>query len=215
MDTFYTIYQITNKLNGKTYVGSHKTKQLDDTYMGSGKILRRAIAKYGEDNFTKDILFVFDNPEDMYGKEAEIVNESFVSRTDTYNLKVGGEGGWDYINGNKDIIQKRGAKAAATTHEILRERYKDDPKQWTSHMHTQEVYDKIKEAKRLNPLPHNWLGKKHTEETRKLMSESAKARGSNSTGTQWICNVTLKQNKKIKRGDPIPDGWKPGRKMKF
>lgn len=28
---FYIIYKITNKLDGKFYIGSHKTKKLDDT----------------------------------------------------------------------------------------------------------------------------------------------------------------------------------------
>lgn len=33
----YYIYRITNKVNGKTYIGQHKYKDLNDGYMGSGK----------------------------------------------------------------------------------------------------------------------------------------------------------------------------------
>ena len=29
----YTIYQITNNLNGKIYIGKHQTKDLDDGYI--------------------------------------------------------------------------------------------------------------------------------------------------------------------------------------
>lgn len=95
---FYTIYKITNLLDGKIYIGSHKTKKLDDKYMGSGKYLKAAQKKYGMENFKKELLFVFDNPEEMYAKEAKLVNEEFLVTENTYNLKVGGFGGWDFVN---------------------------------------------------------------------------------------------------------------------
>ena len=98
---FYIVYKTTNKINSKFYIGTHKTVNLNDDYLGSGKLLNRAIKKYGIENFTREILFVFNNSEDMFAKEAEIVTDKFLAENNTYNLKKGGEGGFDFINSNK------------------------------------------------------------------------------------------------------------------
>jgi group I intron endonuclease len=112
---YYIIYKITNKLDSKIYIGAHATENINDGYMGSGKYLKRAVKKYGIENFVKDILFVFDNKEDMFSKEAEIVTESFVVSSDTYNVKLGGSGG------NPGIVDAfSGRKHSDETKEKLR-----------------------------------------------------------------------------------------------
>lgn len=91
---FYTVYKITNTINGKYYIGMHQTKVLNDGYMGSGKRLKLAIKKYGIENFTKEILHIFDNENDMRNKEKELV----VISEESYNLCDGGKGGFGYLN---------------------------------------------------------------------------------------------------------------------
>ena len=76
---FYTIYQITNLLDNKIYIGKHQTKNLDDDYMGSGRRIKASIKKHGLENFKKEILFIFDDEETMNAKEAELVSEEFCS----------------------------------------------------------------------------------------------------------------------------------------
>lgn len=90
--TFYGIYKITNKVNGKMYIGQHITDDLDDGYLGSGTVIRRAVAKYGEECFTKEWLEFTDNKADLDYLERMYVNEEWLARPDTYNLKLGGVG---------------------------------------------------------------------------------------------------------------------------
>lgn len=87
---YHFVYKTVNTVNGKEYIGYHGTNNLDDGYFGSGKLLRRAIEKYGPESFTREILEFFDNPEDAFEYEKKIVNQDYVKREDTYNLSIGG-----------------------------------------------------------------------------------------------------------------------------
>jgi hypothetical protein len=86
----YIVYKIINKINEKIYIGCHNAKNIYDDYMGSGKHIKRAIEKYGLENFEKIILYNFDNKLDMLKKEAELVNREFIKRNDVYNIIEGG-----------------------------------------------------------------------------------------------------------------------------
>lgn len=60
MNKLYCIYRITNKVNGKTYIGQHMyTNETNPMgrYKGSGKLLRLAYKKYGLENFETEILY--------------------------------------------------------------------------------------------------------------------------------------------------------------
>lgn len=100
----WIVYCTTNKINGKIYVGVHKTEDpnIFDGYIGNGlkvgwKIknpetaFECAINKYGYSNFSRSILYVFDNEDEAYNKEAEIVNFEFIQRHDNYNTSLGGK----------------------------------------------------------------------------------------------------------------------------
>lgn len=93
MFMFYYVYQTTNLVNGRIYIGVHSTTDISDGYLGSGKALLRAINKYGKDKFSKEILSFYDSAEEAYEEESYIVNEDWIADRTTYNIVVGGRGG--------------------------------------------------------------------------------------------------------------------------
>lgn len=94
---YFIIYKTTNIVNGKFYIGKHQTNNLDDGYVGSGKLLKRAIKKYGKDNFITEIIDIYDQEWQMNLAEKIYV---VIDKEVSYNLCSGGKGGFSYINEN-------------------------------------------------------------------------------------------------------------------
>ena len=108
----FTVYRTTNTVNGRTYIGLHETQDLQDGYLGSGKAIRGAIKKYGRESFKKEILFVFDNREDMLAKERELVD---CRDPNTYNIRSGGQ-----QTPPESRICRKGQPCPQSTREALR-----------------------------------------------------------------------------------------------
>ena len=90
------VYEITNLVNGKKYIGKRSCKcPIDkDNYMGSGKILKEALKKYGKEKFTKRIIAICGSEEDAYEQEHILINlYDAYNNNNYYNLTTGGKGG--------------------------------------------------------------------------------------------------------------------------
>lgn len=55
----YFLYKTTNLVNKKYYIGVHAGNVLDESYLGSGRLIKYAIKKYGRNNFKREILKTF------------------------------------------------------------------------------------------------------------------------------------------------------------
>lgn len=94
------IYLTTNLISEKKYIGMHKGVA-SDNYLGSGKLLIRAIKKYGKENFSREILAYAKDKEELGKLEKhyiELYNATLNSNF--YNIHPGGFGGscmdvWD------------------------------------------------------------------------------------------------------------------------
>jgi hypothetical protein len=210
---YYYLYKITNSVNNKIYIGVHKTKDLDDNYMGSGRILTSAIQKYGIENFSKEILEYFNTADEMFVREKEIVNDDFILREDTYNLRRGGNGGFDYINKDKDLIKQRNKKVANMRDYTNIVKAIKLAKTKDSYRRNQSAAQK----KRYENAPGTFTGKKHNDETKLVISTKAKERLTDPTknsqfGTTWVTNGEI--NLKIKKDSQLPKGFTKGRTIK-
>ena len=199
----YYLYEIKNNLNGKIYVGVHKTVTLDDGYMGSGMIIKRAIAKSGLENFTKVILETFDDPVSMYAREKEVVTEEFLARGDVYNLRRGGHGGFDHVNKSLSLSQRQ---LGGSNSDVVKRR--DKVGQYSEGFVSPFKNKSVQvELSRRAALPASVTKRKAT------FAERCHAQGSKNSqyGLMWITNGAI--NSKIQKNSDIPDGWNKGRKM--
>lgn len=101
---FGYIYVTENLIDHKKYIGKHKAVQFDPSYIGSGKILKHSVNKYGKENFSCKILESINNVPTICETEAELNQSEIyyieyyncIDSDEYYNLKSGGEGGWDF-----------------------------------------------------------------------------------------------------------------------
>ena len=215
---FYYLYKITNWFNGKIYIGVHKTNNLNDGYMGSGKLLNASINKYGIEYFTKEILQQFNSAEAMFEAESLVVNEEFVKALDTYNIKLGGYGGWDHCNLVLTDQRKTLFKSNGLYHKEKLESDEEYKRWWL------KIASRcLKKAHENGNIKYDtFKGKTHSEETKKKIglanSIHQSGSGNSQFGTCWIYNLELKENKKIKKDELeqwLASGWIKGRKQKF
>lgn len=164
---FYLVYKTTNLINSKIYIGCHATNDLEDGYIGSGKLLKKAVKKYGKENFKFEILHFFNNPTDMFECERRLVTIDLVESDESYNLVVGGSGGFKVLNVDEwksKLKESRKGKKPALG---LR--------------HSEETRKRISEkGKGKTPwnkgMPGTWIGKTHSEDSKRLISENRKGK---------------------------------------
>jgi group I intron endonuclease len=86
------IYKTTNNVNGKIYVG--KLVRESKTYLGSGKLLKLSINKYGKENFTKEIIEYCNTKSELSEREIYWIEKFDSTNKDIgYNITKGGDGG--------------------------------------------------------------------------------------------------------------------------
>lgn len=183
----YTVYKITNLLNGKIYIGIHKTDNLDDDYMGSGNNIKKAIKKYGVKNFKKEYLAVFDEPSDMFDLETKLVNEEFVKNKNNYNIVTGGVGSFDYVN------EKYWTKEARQEHG---KRYGSNAGSWTDKNKRLKVWACVpnEQRKEIGESLGNEFGGQNKLTELEINNRLNSIKDIDLTSYGWVKKVSIKLN---------------------
>lgn len=188
--------------------------------MNTKQITHNAIEKYGIENFERTILFFCETEDEMNVKEKEIVNEDFVARKDTYNLKIGGDGGWDYCN--KGMIHNNKHNCRRTGFLQYIDNGSNPYTEWWNALSEKELNEwkeKISNGVKanINEFGFWWIGRKHKEETKakigKANSIHQQGTGNSHYGTHWWINPETGETHPFKDED-VPDGWIRGRTLK-
>jgi len=188
------IYCITNLVNGKNYFGKRTvstkcTNLLSDLYWGSGVYLKNAQKKYGLENFKKEIIISGKFSKEQINRfEKCIIACQRICGKAEYNLADGGDGGdlSKFINYNDPERSKISIENAKKMNRVLKER---------GFVHRNKSF----------------LGKKHSEESKRKMRESAlkqNRRGikNGSYGKSWWTN-----GKENVKSEVCPKGFWKGR----
>ena len=209
--TIHYIYKTTCNVTGRWYIGMHSTNNLEDGYMGSGTILRHSIRKYGPENHIKEILEYLPSREELILREREIVNKELISDGKCMNLKEGGYGGF--------ISEEHMKKCSKAGNEAKSYKLKNDEefKRIYSTKVSLILKQKYKNGEKENPNKGHWIGKKHSDESKTLISEKMKGIGVGENNSQYgTCWITKDgTNKKIKKEEfdsYLNEGWLKGRK---
>jgi len=209
---YHYIYKITCLKNNRYYIGMHSTSNLEDGYMGGGKIIKNSIKKHGKDAHRKDIIEFHTAREALVERERNIINENLLKDPLCMNIKLGGEGwcctgvsiGGDKCKHLNEVYwkipenNKRRKDIASSTLKKL----------WKNTEYREKILKAI-----------DWTGKTHKEDSKLKIgsANSINQRGelNSQYNTAWINDGNFdKKIKKDRLEEYLNLGWKRGRTSK-
>ena len=191
------IYKTTNLLNNKIYIGQKKSNVfLKEQYLGSGKYIKRAINKYGKDNFKVEIIDTAESREEL--SNLEIYYIALFNSTNInigYNIAKGGIGGGEvYVN--------NGYKNEFITKKELNN-YLSNGWQLGMLPGRKEINHSTTRSKNISKaLKGKTKSREHVEKHSKALKEAKR---------HWYTNGILGCDLWLKESDDIPAGYYPGR----
>lgn len=186
------IYLITNKQNGKQYIGATITTvksrwnrhKCDSKFSRDGQALHAAIRKYGSRSFSIQTLYESEDREFVFNAAERFFIELYETHGTKggYNMTWGGDG-WLGMEHTEETKRKQSeVKMGKKMSEETRRKMSESRKGIPHGPMPEETKQKISETKKANPFTHTKeqrekirkkrLGKKWDQKTKDKMSES-------------------------------------------
>jgi group I intron endonuclease len=181
------VYSVTNKVNGKMYIGvtvDYERRQRSHLKhnIRTRSLLKKAVAKYGEENFVFEVLCI-GTRDYCYLVEPRFISAYNTRTPDGYNICSGGRG-------SKGLLAEYNGMYGRTGE--LHPHF-GKPGYRKGIPHTEETKQKMREAH---------LGKVFSEETRKKISENAKKRLEHMAKMREAARVA-RENRKLLASKPL------------
>jgi group I intron endonuclease len=211
------VYKTTNLINNKIYICQHLSKVFDSKYLGSGTKIKKAIKKYGKENFRKDILEYCNSKQHMNEREVYWIS-CFNSRNNNigYNRTIGGEGviGVSLTEETRFKLREshKGHKHSEETKRKMSLAGKGKKKSPFSEEHKRNL-SKANLGKKLSKetkekMSKSRIGRRHTEEAKVKMRESRKGKGNYRLGVSLTEETKKKISETRKRKGLNPPSFK-------
>lgn len=143
------VYRITNKINGKIYIGLTRetlAKRWYDHCRITSRVsaLKSAIKKYGEDTFSREVLSTYNNEEDLVNAEKYYIEYYNCLVPNGYNITIGGEAPKHSAESKKKMsLSRRGKKKPITYSARMSSAMKGRPKS-IEHRHAMSKAQKLR-----------------------------------------------------------------------
>lgn len=184
----YFIYITTNLINGKKYIGKH-FGYVDDDYLGSGKLLKKAIKKYGKEAFKREIIDFSQTEEENCEKEQYYISLFDACHNDLfYNIHEGGAGGNTTeglsLEEKLELSKKHSERTSGKNNPMYgihrSDEWKTKHSYWAKNIRDNSSYRTEEFKKHMSEVTsgekNGMYGKHHSLETRKKMSENRKGK---------------------------------------
>jgi hypothetical protein len=167
------IYKTTNLIDRKIYIGKYEGTR--ESYLGSGIYLKRAILKYGIENFKRENIDTASSRDELNNKEKYWI--SFYNSRDPnigYNISKGGDG-FNSKHSEESKAKIGSFHRGKTRSEEDRRKISDGRK---GMKFSDDHRRNMSESKRGKMIGKNnpFYGKRHSEESKLKMSKSLQGR---------------------------------------